>query len=311
MGLVSRAVWVGPPRWWASGRAQAGTRPTPAYVVIHVTDGSEGPTSAEAGAAYDKVRPKSVSTHLFVDSDSAVREVRDGDTAYAAFPKGNALGIQVEICGQAAQTVLQWHDGVSTATLQRAAYEVAVLCQNHGLPVRHLTVAECRAAWYAPSAATRGIVGHVDVTMAYPEDGGSHTDPGANFPWVEFLAMVRGYLAAGPDQHQGDDDMIRYQFADDWADRPISLGDRYVCTDGLGIWLVEAFSTPQTGRPAVVTLHKATTASGKWSFAQTFAAITGGAAWSEDLRGVAEWQGGAVTDHTHPLSGSTGGAISA
>jgi hypothetical protein len=202
MGLTSRARWVGPPAHWQGGR-KAGGRPTPAYVVIHVTDGSEGPNAAEAGAVYDKVRTDSVSTHLFVDSDSAVREVRDIDTAYAAFPKGNALGIQVEICGLAAQTVAQWHDAASTATLKLAAFEVAVLCQDHGLPVRHLTIAECRAAWYAPGPGTRGIVSHYDVTRAYPEDGGSHTDPGPNFPWVEFLVMVREYLAAG----SGDSEM--------------------------------------------------------------------------------------------------------
>lgn len=206
MGLISGATWVGPPRAWAWGRDARG-RPAPAFVVIHVTDGSEGPASAEAGAAYDKRRPDSVSTHLFVDSDSAVREVRDEDTAYAAFPKGNALGLQVEICGLAAQTIAQWHDAASTDTLKLAAYEVAVLCQDHGLPVRHLTVTECRAAWYSPGANTRGIVSHWDVTRAYPEDGGSHTDPGPNFPWVEFLAMVRGYLAAGTPPIGGDDEM--------------------------------------------------------------------------------------------------------
>lgn len=314
MGLTSMARWVGPPKWWASGRALAGPRPTPAYVVIHVTDGAEGPTAAENGAAYDKVRPMQVSTHLFVDSDSAVREVRDGDTAYAAYPKGNALGIQVEICGSAAQTVAQWHDGASAATLALAAYEVAVLCQDHNLPVRHLSVAECRAAWYDPSASTRGIVSHYDVTRAYPEDGGDHTDPGPNFPWDEFLAMVRGHLAVGTDTATtGESDMLRYRFDDSWTDRPAKLADRFVCTDGMGVWSIEAFSVPQGGRPPVNVLSKSTTAQGKWSFAQAFEFVTGGGMWSDELRGVAAWRQADVTGngaHTHAVSGSGSGSAS-
>lgn len=318
MGLTSRATWAGLPRSWAVGRL-AGDRRAPAYIVIHVTDGSEGPRAAEAGAAYDKVRADSVSTHLFVDSDSAVREVHDADTAYAAYPKGNALGIQVEICGSAAQTVAQWHDTISVETLRLAAYEVAVLCQDHGLPVRHLTVAECRAAWYSPGPNTLGIVSHHDVTLAYPEDGGTHTDPGPSFPWVEFLAMVRGYLAQTPvpTPTQGDDDMIRYHFDSTWTDRPATLADRYVCTDGLGVWSVEPYSTPQASRPNVVTLSKASVAGGKWTFAQTFAAVTGDASWSDELRGMAAWRAagvailpGGVPDHAHAVTGSVSGSVS-
>lgn len=311
--LTSRARWAGPPRWYAVGRL-AGGRPI-SYVVIHVTDGSEGPSAAEAGAAYDKTRADSVSTHLFVDSDSAVREVRDDDTAYAAYPKGNALGIQVEICGSAAQTIAQWHDAASTATLELAAHEVAVLLAAHGLPPVHLSVEQCRAAWYAPSVATRGIVSHYDVTRAYPEDGGTHTDPGPAFPWTEFLAMVAGHLAATDPAQTEESDMLRYEFDDSWTDRPTSLGGRFVCTDGMGVWMVEAASVPQAGRPAPVVLTKAGTASGKWSFAQAFGFLTGGGVWSETLRGVASWRAAppapipagtfASAEHTH----GTGPAI--
>jgi len=89
--------------------------------------------------------------------------------------------------------------------LQLAAKEVAAICQAHDLPVRRLSVAQVRAAYYAPAVERpKGICGHVDVTAAYPEDQGSHWDPGPNFPWVEFLAMVRAEL-------DGDDDMATPQ----------------------------------------------------------------------------------------------------
>jgi N-acetyl-anhydromuramyl-L-alanine amidase AmpD len=180
------ATWVGYPASYSKGRA----RPVQ-YIVIHTTEGPEGATSAEAGAAYDKRRTDGTSTHLFVDADSALQEVPYTDRAHAARFHGNEIGVQVEICGTARQTAAQWDDAVSRATLARAAAEVAEICRVYALPVRRLTVAQVRSAYYAPAGARpKGICGHHDVTRAYPEDGGSHTDPGAAFPWDEFLSMV-------------------------------------------------------------------------------------------------------------------------
>lgn len=200
------ATWVGPPKHWHAGRERSAS-----VVVIHTTEGAEMPLSAEAGAAYDKTRPDEVSTHLFVDSDSAVREVRDEDTAYHARAHGNAIGIGVEICGRAGQTAEQWHDGASTAELRIAAREVALLCKLHDIPPRRLSVAEVRAAYYAaPTARPRGICGHIDVTRAFPEDAGSHFDPGPAFPWSEFLGMVASEL---------EDDMAEVYFRVECADQ--------------------------------------------------------------------------------------------
>lgn len=184
------ATWVGYPLHYAKGR----NRPVQ-YVVIHSTQGSEGPTSAEAGAAYDKRRPDSVSTHIFVDSNSAVREVPDTDRAYHARYHGNEVGLGIELCGLAQQSGAQWHDASSLPMLRIAAVETAQMCCDHGLPARRLSVAQVRAAYYAPAAERpKGICGHVDVTAAYPEDDGSHWDPGPNFPWTEFLAMVQAEM---------------------------------------------------------------------------------------------------------------------
>jgi len=185
------ATWVGYPRSYTKGRL----RPVQ-YVVVHNTAGTEGPNSAEAGAAYDKVRTDGTSTHLFIDSDSALREVPDTDRAHHARQHGNQIGLGVELCGGARQTDAQWHDAASLATLRLSAREVAQLCYDHDLPVRRLSVSEVRAAYYAPAGQRpKGICGHIDVTMAYPEDAGDHTDPGPGFPWTEFLAMVAAELA--------------------------------------------------------------------------------------------------------------------
>lgn len=184
--------WVGPPRSYTTGRP----RPIQ-FVVLHYTAGAEGAAAAENGAAYDKRRTDGTSTHYFTDSaGAALQEVRDGDQAHAALYHGNAIGVQIEICGTA-QTRAQWLDATSRATLETTAELVAHLCKAHGLPAVRLTVAECRAAWYAGGGARpRGIVDHGTVTRAFPEDGGTHTDLGPGFPWDIFMTMVEEALMA-------------------------------------------------------------------------------------------------------------------
>jgi len=180
--------WVGPPRSYTEGRARQLR-----YVTLHYTAGSEGPTSAENGAAYDKSRTDGTSCHYFTDSlGPAVQEVRDEDTSHSAMYRGNVLGIHIEICGTA-QTRAQWLDSVSRATLQTTAELVAHLLKTHNLPNKRLSVAETRAAWYAPADQRykyEGYNDHGTITAAYPEDGGTHTDVGPNFPWDVFSAMV-------------------------------------------------------------------------------------------------------------------------
>lgn len=180
--------WVGPPRSYTNGRARQLR-----YVTLHYTAGSEGPTSAENGVAYDKSRTDGTSCHYFTDSlGPALQEVRDEDTSHSALYHGNALGIHIEICGTA-QTRAQWLDTTSRATLQTTAELVAYLLKKHHLPNRRLTVAETREAWYADADERHEFEGYNDhgtVTRAYPEDGGTHTDLGPNFPWDVFSAMI-------------------------------------------------------------------------------------------------------------------------
>lgn len=203
-GEIPGTTWLGPARWYSTGRDGCQV----AFVVIHYTAGAEGRTAAESGAAYDKRRPDQVSTHFFADSDSVVQEVKLADRAYAAFGNGNRLGVQMEICGTL-QTYAQWLDPVSAATLANAARATAELCKRFGLEARRLTHDEMRRAWSArgKGAIARGIVGHVDCTVAYGQ--GDHTDPGPQFPWDYFLGLVREHLnQSAPTQDQGVDDMI-------------------------------------------------------------------------------------------------------
>ena len=179
--------WVGPPASYTPGRA----RPAQ-FITLHTTEGSEGPTSAENGVAYDKRRTDGTSCHYFTDSEgAALCEVRDADRSHSALWHGNEIGIHIEIFGRAGQSGSQWADAASRATLETTAQLVAHLCKAHGFPARRLSVAETRAAYYgAAGKRPKGINDHYTITRAFPEDGGTHTDVGPNFPWALFLGLV-------------------------------------------------------------------------------------------------------------------------
>lgn len=182
------------PRAWGEGRDGKSVR----YLVIHYTAGSERSTSAEDGASYDQDRTDGTSTHYFIDQNSVVQCVLTKDRANAARHKGNRLGIQYELCGTV-QTRAQWLDAASLPTLRLAATQAARDCIKYNIPVRRLTVAQTRSAWTDYPNGPKGIVGHVDCTNAYPEDGGDHTDPGTQFPWDVFLSFVQDEI----EQEQG------------------------------------------------------------------------------------------------------------
>lgn len=319
-------TWVGAPAHWAEGRSRAIQ-----YVVVHQTQGSEGVSSAEDGADYDKRRPDSVSCHIFVDTNSAVREVRDQDTAFSAYTKGNALGIHVELCHLGAWSLAEPNDA---ATFDNAAQVVAQLCLAHAIPAVHLTVAQVRAAWYGPSKP-KGICGHYDVTRAYPEDGGDHTDPDISggkptgFNWAEFIHRVAGYMGGAPALPDRQESTMRYTFDASFTDRPAELvspgGYVIVATSGVGDYFVHPVSyqfnecVDDASGIGVKVLtrgggHHQVPAS--WSFATAFAYFTGGCTFDPDkLAGLAPWRqvavaGGDVILTDVQVSGSLSGTVS-
>jgi hypothetical protein len=186
--------WI-PPRSWTEGRAGKGV----SFIVIHYTAGSERATSAEDGARYNQTRDDGTSAHYFVDSNSVVQGVLTKHQAHCARRHGNVVGIQYELCGTA-QTRAQWLDAASKATLENAARQCARDAKRYDIPVRRLSVAQTRAAYFDYPDGPKGFVGHVDCTEAFPEDRGDHTDPGKEFPWDIFLPMVQAEL-------DGDEDM--------------------------------------------------------------------------------------------------------
>lgn len=170
-----------PPKSFTRGR-KAGQ---PTVVFIHTTEGSEGRTSAENGATYDARRTDGTSTHFFVDQDSVVQCVLTTDEAHAARAHGNDVGIQIEVCGRAGQTPAQWADAASAGTIEQLARLCVKLRAKYPgrFPLVNLTPAQLRAGGH-------GFAEHYDATRAWPEDHGTHTDPGPAFPWALLFSKI-------------------------------------------------------------------------------------------------------------------------
>jgi N-acetyl-anhydromuramyl-L-alanine amidase AmpD len=132
------------------------------------------------------VVPIRVSTHFFVDATEIIQSVPLANIAYGCLYNGNHRSVQFELCGVS--------NHLSDATLRRAAPYVRRICDRFGIPLRKVSPAEIRNG-------VKGICGHADITAAFPQDHGTHTDPGANFPWATFI----GYVTGGTATTQGDD----------------------------------------------------------------------------------------------------------
>jgi N-acetylmuramoyl-L-alanine amidase-like protein len=178
--------WVPPKSWTNSNRTYV------QFIVIHDTEGSSHAESAEDGAAYDARRTDGTSTHYFVDNTSIVQCVRTNDTAHAARAQGNRRGIQYELCARASWSKSKWLDpAYGLPMLKRAAAQVARDCKGWKIPIRKITAAQA-------AKGEEGILGHGDVTKAFPQDNGDHTDPGPNFPWSEFIEFVKAAAGVAP-----------------------------------------------------------------------------------------------------------------
>lgn len=149
---------------------------------IHTMEAPEAGQTAENVAVYFK--RVEASSHWCVDNNSRVRVVRDEDTAWT-MPPTNSWSLNIEMAGYAGQTARQWDDAYSNSVLDIAAVCAAEWCKKFSIPVRRLNTSQLLAR-------QPGLAGHVDVNRAFRAS--DHSDPGANFPWTEFLGLVRKHL---------------------------------------------------------------------------------------------------------------------
>lgn len=151
-------------------------------VVIHATDNT---ASAYGEALYTSRRTDGTSAHFYVDATSIYQSVPLSNIAHTSLFHGNQISVQFELCGLSNQ--------IPDAVLRKAAGYVRRVCDRYTVPIRKIGPDTVRSAYYNGTAG--GICGHADVTLAFPEDSGDHTDPGAAFPWPKFIGYVGGSVS--------------------------------------------------------------------------------------------------------------------
>ncbi len=157
----------------------------PRVVIIHATDNPTATAAQEASYAHTRPAAGATSAHFYVDGTGALGSVTLDQHAWGALRNGNAISWQVEICGRSG--------ALPAGAVARAATLVCALCDLGGIPLVKLTPAQV-------AGGARGICGHADITAAYPQDGGTHTDPGwTALNWANFIDQVRNGVSMPTD----------------------------------------------------------------------------------------------------------------
>ena len=174
-------------------------RTTVHWIVLHSMEAPEKPTTAEAVGRWIAGRSgpaPNVSFHWGFDNDSAVASVPEEHVAYHAC-KANRFGIGYEHAGYARQSRSEWLDDYSESMLWLSARIAAtVTCPRWHIPTDNVVDADGLKRAYenyidkgrAVPDALRGFTTHAAVTAGL---GGTHTDPGVDFPMDEYLDLVK------------------------------------------------------------------------------------------------------------------------
>lgn len=174
---------------------------SPWFVVVHT---GEGILDRNDMARFLDNNPEA-SAHAAADAAGvAAPLVPYAAAAWTAGPTANGNGLHIELCAFAAMTRDQWlseddvdvwiqwinggrgawrHIRSPKSMLRNAAAWVRDRCAQYGIAVRKIGAADLRAD-------RDGICGHADTSAAWGET--DHTDPGPNFPWPEFIALIKG-----------------------------------------------------------------------------------------------------------------------
>lgn len=152
------------------------------HVCIHTNEGPNVANAAGNLASFltsTQNTSNPVSYHVLVDNGQVIRYLPDNQEAWAALGC-NPIGLHLCLTGYAAQTRIEWLNDYPQ--LKLAAKVVSDWCNLHNIPKAKILPGD--VADNKP-----GIIGHLDWTLGKRD--GTHTDPGTNFPWDYFIALVK------------------------------------------------------------------------------------------------------------------------
>ena len=161
-------------------------------LVIHATDGGEGTRSAAGVCSWWDNPDAGGNAHRVYDAANIYRYAADDRAAWHA-SQANQWSLGYEFCGRAAQTTAQWLDEASLATLRIGAEDMARDALLYAIDVAWLTDEQLLAI-HAGDMTTTGITDHATVDRVWKKKSGGHYDPGPNFPTLDLLLAIRGYL---------------------------------------------------------------------------------------------------------------------
>lgn len=150
-------------------------------IVIHDMEVDAPLTAAEAVGSYFSRGSSGGSTQYGIDNNSIQQYLPPTSIPWGA-PYCNTQGIHIEQMGKASWSTTKWKT-YAKGTIDRCAWLVAKLSIDFNIPIDHLSVSELKAG-------KRGVVTHYDCTKAF---GGSHTDPGPNYPLNYMLEKAKEY----------------------------------------------------------------------------------------------------------------------
>ena len=159
----------------------------PKLIVIHTMETPETENRAHNVAVwFAGATAPQASAHYMVDDKTVYGSVKETDTAWAVDDFDlNTKSISIEHAGTASQHATDWADAYSKGELNVSAKLAAEIAKRYNIPVVRLTPSDILAG-------KSGFCGHADITAAKKIAGG-HTDPGVNFPWVNYLSIVKQY----------------------------------------------------------------------------------------------------------------------
>jgi hypothetical protein len=155
---------------------------TPVRVVLHDTESHDekGIGDMEGVVNFWLRGPDKLGAHFIVDAEGNVGQCGEPTELMFHTLAANTGSVGIEQIGFASFTKQAWASRPDQ--LMKVAKLLAWLNDEYGIPLRHSTV--------------HGVSTHADQTKAHNVPGG-HTDPGANYPFDEVLAIAKGFKDAG------------------------------------------------------------------------------------------------------------------